>query len=155
MKLLAAVSLLLTISTVFGNEDDFSYIDSMRKKTDSQSECNEHQCTVLKGELKFLDARIAHRNLKIRRIEDAMLHYNGPIGFVGGAICFAFVNPAISFLLLGGALVSIGNAHVISPVRHSWHQKVLFNLEQKRAEAREKFKHTCKDPLQKPFEKVP
>jgi hypothetical protein len=155
MKLLAAVSLLFAISTVFGNEDDFSYIDSMRKKSDSQSECNEHQCAVLKSELKFLDTRIAHRNLKIKRIENAMLYYNGPIGFVGGAICFAFVNPAISFLLLGGALVSMGNAHVIRPVRHSWHQKMLFNLAKKRDEAQEKFKHTCKDPLQKPFEKVP
>ena len=136
-KLCAIFCLFFIVSTGLGN--GFTYIHTTKKKSETHNECNKQQCIALEDELKSLNTRIAQRSFKVRKIDDAMAHYNGPYTFLGGAFLLSFINPAISFVFLGGAAVNIGNAHLVRPARRSWHRKMLSNLEKKRTEAQEKF----------------
>lgn len=142
MKKLFAMMCLFFVSTGLGDECDFMYLDTPKRKPDTYNECN-RQCAALEDEMQSLDTRIAKRNLKIRKIENAILNYNGPYPFLGSALICALINPVISLLFLGGAVINIGNAHLVRPARHSWHRNMLFNLEKKRADAQGKFEQNC------------
>lgn len=134
--------LFFTITSAFGI-DNFSRMSNAEEKVDIHIECKSNECIDMKNELEFLDASVEKRRLKIKRIESAILNYDGPDVFLWGALCVSFVNPAMSILMLGGAAVNVTNAYLVRPARCTWHQKKLIDLQKTRTRVQEKFKQEC------------